>query len=114
MTIIMTIIRKLSISVLGVLIATMTYAQVDYYSGCETIKSIDFVYCVTHDNSSIVIENINNTLSHVPIVWTDSGVRAMAETRPLARRDEKTIHEIVNSVFTRKEIRKYRRSKNSA
>ena len=37
----------------------------------------------------------------------------MAETRPGAVRDDKTIRRIVRKVFTRKEIRKYTRSKNN-
>ena len=89
----------------------VAFAQVDYYSKCDTIKGEEIEYNVTHERNWIFIENVNNQLSSEPIIWTDTGQFAMGETRPGAGRDEKKIRSIVRRVFTRKEIRKYTKSK---
>lgn len=87
-------------------------AQIDYYSGHDIIKGDVYTYAVTHNIDYVIVENVNNIKSREPIIWTNTGERAMYETRPLAEKDSKKLREIVLRVFTKKEIRKYTKSKN--
>ena len=100
--------------ILYVAFVQSTFAQVDYYSACDTIKGDCITYKVTHyDFGIIFLENENNTESHKPIIWSDTGEMAsIAERWPLAIEDEKQAQRLVREVFSRREIRKFRKSKN--
>ena len=86
---------------------------VDYYTGRTFAEGRFINYRIANDKNSVVVSNENNRIIGSPILWLDTGEYAMAETRPGAVRDDKTIRRIVRKVFTRKEIRKYTRSKNN-
>lgn len=102
-------------SFLAIFFVSGAHAQVDYYSACDTIKGVEIVYIVTHDEyGGVYFENAKNSLMNEPIVWTDTGVRAIPETMPFAERDNKIVNEIIHKVFTKKEIKQFRKSKNIA
>ena len=86
----------------------------DYYSDCDTIIGNSIVYKVFHDKHFVMIENITNKMSHEPIIWTDTGEKAYAETRPSAKMDVKTVRKILRKVFTKKEIKQFNKSNDIA
>jgi hypothetical protein len=109
--------HKIVVTLIALILISLqtTYAQEDYYSGYNTIKGVEIEYSIIHDDyGGVFFENVRNTLMDQPIIWNNTGERAIPETMPFAERDEKKIREIIQKVFTRKEIKKYRKSQNIA